>query len=221
MQPSVAGPSCNVNTAQSNRLIDHCISPGRSRIRSRSVWTPCARRRGRRRSGAYREPGRAAPADPSSTAASRRTSAPDPRRTLHNNTHAEGLVRTEITILSITLIGCQCFNLNLCSEGERRSYGFGTTRGWVTNVFWVNCPFKVPFTPSKDMVQNSKSPHHGYNQCLKWAGTQSKIVRVWVIRRYDPIYDYKWYRNYVKHTSPLISTQHCGHVWYCSLTCDH
>ncbi len=133
---------CEHGTIQT-RLIDHCISPGRSRIRSRSVWTPCARRRGRRWSGAYREPGRAAPADPSSTAASRRTSAPDPRRTLHNNTHAEGLVRTEITILSITLIGCRCFNLNLCSEGERRSYGFGTTRGWVTNVFWVNCPFKV------------------------------------------------------------------------------
>ncbi len=38
--------------------------------------------------------------------------------------------------------------------------------------------------------------------------TQSKIVRVWVIR----LYDYKVYRNYVKHTtqagSPLISTHH-------------
>ncbi len=44
------------------------------------------------------------------------------------------------------------------------------------------------------------------------AGTQKKIVRVSVIRLYDPIYDYKWYRNNVKHTtqtgSPLISTHH-------------
>ncbi len=35
---------------------------------------------------------------------------------------------------------------------------------------------------------------------------------VWVIRLYDPMYDYKLYRNYVKHTtqagSPLISTHH-------------
>ncbi len=44
------------------------------------------------------------------------------------------------------------------------------------------------------------------------AGSQSKIVRVWVIRLYDPIYDYKLYRNYVKHTTqagaPLISNHH-------------
>ncbi len=36
--------------------------------------------------------------------------------------------------------------LNLCSEDERRSYGFGTTSGWVINdrifFFWVNYPFK-------------------------------------------------------------------------------
>ncbi len=44
------------------------------------------------------------------------------------------------------------------------------------------------------------------------AGTQSKIVRVWMIRPYDPIYDKKWYRNYVKYTtqagSSLVSTHH-------------
>ncbi len=38
--------------------------------------------------------------------------------------------------------------LNLCSEDERwRSYGFGTTRGWVINdrffIFLVNYPFKT------------------------------------------------------------------------------
>ncbi len=53
--------------------------------------------------------------------------------------------------------------------------------------------------------------------CAYWhlghvAGAESKIVKVCVIRLYDPIYDYKLYKNYVKHTtqavSPLISTNH-------------
>ncbi len=37
-------------------------------------------------------------------------------------------------------------HLNLCSEDEQKSYGFGTTWGWVINdrilIFWVNYPFK-------------------------------------------------------------------------------
>ncbi len=36
--------------------------------------------------------------------------------------------------------------LNLCSKHEQKSYGFGTTWGWVINdrifIFWVNYPFK-------------------------------------------------------------------------------
>ncbi len=61
-----------------------------------------------------------------------------------------------------------------------------------------------------------------YRHFWSLAGTQSKIVRVWVIRLYIVtyyiyIYIYvavysKWYRNYVKHPtpagSPLISTHH-------------
>ncbi len=33
--------------------------------------------------------------------------------------------------------------LNLCSEDERRSYGFATTRGLRNFHFWVNNPFNI------------------------------------------------------------------------------
>ncbi len=38
-------------------------------------------------------------------------------------------------------------HLNLCSKDEHKSYGFGTTWGWVINdrifIFWVNYPFNI------------------------------------------------------------------------------
>ncbi len=56
------------------------------------------------------------------------------------------VLNMSVALLSMKALGFHQKYLNLCSEDEQRSYGFGTTWGWVINdrilIFWVDCPFK-------------------------------------------------------------------------------
>ncbi len=59
-------------------------------------------------------------------------------------------LNVSVAVLSIQgqkALGFHQKYLNLCSEDEWRSYGFGTTWGWVINdrffIFWVNFFFKI------------------------------------------------------------------------------
>ncbi len=61
--------------------------------------------------------------------------------------------------------------LNLCSEDERRSYGFGTTWGWVINdkilIFWVNYPFNRNVVPRPTNICPTLVNHfYGHTICV-------------------------------------------------------
>jgi len=76
-------------------------------------------------------------------------------------------------------------DLNLCSEDERMSYGFGPTWTWENDdiifYFWVNCPFKsLAWTNCHsswkyfDPEQSKVSEHFPFSPCsvIPWKKTK-------------------------------------------------